>query len=48
MMVLEVLVLQVQAMLKTARSSGDLGEMARSSNPIIALYARLAAFTDRP
>ena len=39
---------QVRAMLKTAASSGDLDEMARSSNPIIALYARLAAFTDRP
>lgn len=39
---------QVRAMLKTARSSGDVGEMARSSNPIIALYARLAAFTERP
>ncbi len=39
---------QVQAMLKTARSAGELGEMVRSSNPIIALYARLVTFTGRP
>jgi hypothetical protein len=39
---------QVQAMLRNARSSEEFSEMARSSNPIIALYARLATLTGRP
>ena len=34
---------QMQILLKRAKKEGALGAMARSSNPVIALYARLAA-----